>query len=51
MRSFGRPVQFVSRGSNLSGELLIPNGPGPFPALVMLHGAGWGQSCSHFGDA
>ena len=34
------PVRFQSASSNLGGWLLIPNTPGPHPAIVMIHGSG-----------
>ncbi|CAA9529807.1 MAG: hypothetical protein AVDCRST_MAG13-4065, partial [uncultured Solirubrobacteraceae bacterium] len=33
-------MTFASGGLRLSGELLVPSGRGPHPAVVMLHGAG-----------
>lgn len=36
-------VQFESGGTVLQGSLVIPFGSGRFPALVFLHGAGWGE--------
>ena len=33
-------VRFKSATSNLGGWLLIPNAPGPHPAIVMIHGSG-----------
>ncbi len=33
-------VTFESDGVSLAGSLLIPAGPGPFPALVIVHGSG-----------
>ena len=30
-------------GVALLGDLTIPDGPGPFPALVGVHGGGWQQ--------
>lgn len=33
------PVTFTNGAITLSGALLIPPGKGPFPAVVMLHGA------------
>lgn len=41
-------VSFVSRGAVLRGTLCIPNGSGPHPAVVLLHGSGpqtrWGTN-------
>jgi dienelactone hydrolase len=35
------PVGFASTGGvRLSGTLLVPDRPGPFPAVVMIHGSG-----------
>src|SRR5258708_39916458 len=28
-------------GVSLAGDLYLPAGPGPFPALVGVHGGGW----------
>jgi dienelactone hydrolase len=36
-------ISFNSGGETLSGTMLVPPGPGPHPALVMLHGAGVGR--------
>jgi pimeloyl-ACP methyl ester carboxylesterase len=33
-------VRFQSETANLGGWLLIPNSPGPHPAIVMIHGSG-----------
>lgn len=33
-------VEFVSEGVTLSGTLWLPEGPGPHPALVIVHGSG-----------
>jgi pimeloyl-ACP methyl ester carboxylesterase len=41
-------VRFDNGNVTLSGSLYIPNGPGPYPAVIFLHGAGpeirWGAS-------
>jgi uncharacterized protein len=41
-------VRFANGDATLSGSLYIPNGPGPYPAVLFLHGAGpeirWGAS-------
>ena len=36
----------------LGGDLLLPSGPGPHPAIVLIHGSGKGtrDSCRMFGD-
>jgi len=35
-------IVFVDRGDRqLSGTLYRPSGPGPFPAIVAVHGGGW----------
>jgi pimeloyl-ACP methyl ester carboxylesterase len=34
------PVRFSNGDANLGGTLLLPLGPGPHPALVMIHGSG-----------
>jgi dienelactone hydrolase len=36
----GEEIVFHSGQVDLSGTLLRPKGPGPFPALVLLHGSG-----------
>jgi pimeloyl-ACP methyl ester carboxylesterase len=33
------PAGFANGAVQLAGTLLVPEGPGPFPALVMLHGS------------
>lgn len=33
-------IEFRSPGATLSGTLLVPDGPGPHPAVVFLHGSG-----------
>ena len=46
MKSEGlsKPIAFEGQAGRLSGEIVFPAGEGPFPALVMLHAAGWGES-------
>jgi tetratricopeptide (TPR) repeat protein len=34
------PVRYSSGPASLSGSLLMPIGPGPHPAIVMIHGSG-----------
>jgi pimeloyl-ACP methyl ester carboxylesterase len=34
------PVRYASGSTSLSGSLLTPLGPGPHPAIVMIHGSG-----------
>jgi dienelactone hydrolase len=34
----GEPFSFVATSVSLSGELLFPEGAGPFPAVVLAHG-------------
>jgi uncharacterized protein len=34
------PVDFASPGARLAGSLFLPVGPGPYPAVAMVHGAG-----------
>jgi pimeloyl-ACP methyl ester carboxylesterase len=34
------PVRYSSGSASLSGSLLTPIGPGPHPAIVMIHGSG-----------
>lgn len=36
--AMAEPVSFAGQGLELRGELLEPKGPGPFPAVVALHG-------------
>ena len=38
--SIGEEVTFPSGGDTLSGSVLVPPGPGPHPAAVMLEGSG-----------
>lgn len=33
-----RDVRFASQGSSCAGWLYLPEGPGPFPAILMAHG-------------
>lgn len=35
-----KSVTFANRDVRLSGSLLVPGGKGPFPAVVLIHGAG-----------
>lgn len=36
------PVQFTSSDQTvLHGSLLIPDGEGPYPVVILIHGAGW----------
>lgn len=35
-----RQVRFLDRGAVLAGELSAPEGPGPHPAVAMIHGSG-----------
>src|SRR6185437_14118554 len=28
-------------GTALPGDLYLPDGPGPFPAMIVVHGGGW----------
>lgn len=41
MRS--RPVRFDGAGATLAGGLVLPDGEPPFPGVVLLHAAGWGE--------
>ena len=34
-----RQVEFLSKGVKMRGDLVLPEGAGPFPLLVM--GGGW----------
>jgi uncharacterized protein len=40
-------VSFEQGGNALAGTLLVPNGPGPFPALVMIQGSGPADRTCH----
>ncbi len=42
-----RPIFFNSEGERLAGDLILPDGDGPFPALLMLMGTG---SQNRYGD-
>ena len=35
-----KSVKFANRDLNLNGQLYIPNGKGPFPAVIFTHGSG-----------
>src|SRR5690606_25061180 len=35
-------IRFEGRGAALAGELVLPGGPGPHPAAVLLQGTGGG---------
>ena len=37
-----RELRFVSAGTHLAGTLTLPDGDGPWPAIVTLHGASGG---------
>lgn len=37
------PLMFQSAGVSLAGEIAMPPGPGPHPAIVLLHGSGTGS--------
>ncbi|HTV02553.1 MAG TPA: alpha/beta fold hydrolase [Luteitalea sp.] len=34
------PARYASGDASISGSLLLPAGPGPHPAIVMIHGSG-----------
>jgi alpha-beta hydrolase superfamily lysophospholipase len=34
------PIRFANGAIELRGALLVPEGPGPFPGIVLLHGSG-----------
>jgi alpha-beta hydrolase superfamily lysophospholipase len=36
----GYPVEFLSAGNLIKGRLFLPEGQGPFPSLLISHGAG-----------
>ncbi len=40
-------VEFSSNGATLRGQLHLPQGSGPFPAVVLVHGSG-SQSAMHY---
>ena len=44
-------VQFTNGDVVLAGTLLIPNGEGPHPALVMMHGSGESTRMDNFAEA
>lgn len=33
-------IEFPSGSQRLSGQLSLPDGPGPFPAMILIHGCG-----------
>ena len=35
-----KPLELTDQGYTLPGTLTLPNGPGPFPAVVLVHGSG-----------
>ena len=35
-----KPLALTDQGFTLAGTLTLPNGPGPFPAVVLVHGSG-----------
>jgi dienelactone hydrolase len=35
-----KPLELHDQGYTLPGTLTLPNGPGPFPAVVLVHGSG-----------
>ena len=37
---YRQPVSFTSLGEKLAGVLFLPPGDGPFPAMIVCHGAG-----------
>jgi len=56
----GDEIRFQSGGFELVGDLAVPDGPGPHPAVIIVHGdgpqtrsstPGTGQILSIFGDA
>ena len=42
------PVEFDIDGATLRGELLLPPGAGPFPAVVLVHGSGKDAATQYF---
>src|SRR5262249_54845722 len=45
-------IEIRNGGVSLAGDLLLPPGPGPHPAIVLIHGSGNGtrDSCRIFGN-
>ncbi|MEO9253981.1 MAG: alpha/beta hydrolase [Tepidiformaceae bacterium] len=37
------PIRFTSGDTSLVGELVLPTGAAPHPAVVLLHGSTWGE--------
>lgn len=37
IRTKGKTVEYMSVNENVSGYLAVPEGPGPFPALILIH--------------
>jgi dienelactone hydrolase len=42
------PVEFPSDGAALRGQLILPRGAGPFPAVVLVHGSGEDAATEYF---
>src|SRR5215467_9239759 len=38
---FGDIIYRFVDGKNLTLDAHVPNGPGPFPAVILVHGGGW----------
>jgi hypothetical protein len=44
-----RRFEYTSRGDRVPGVLLVPEGPGPFPLVLLQHGAGGSKDSDYLG--
>lgn len=44
-----RRFEYTSRGDRVPGVLLLPAGPGPFPLVLLQHGAGGSKDADYLG--